>query len=115
MNKFVSKIKFVFGNYLQFIADFRLNLIFKFKEDKSQFREQQLLSKYVLSEKRVGVYLEIGCYQPILYSNSYLLKDLWRGISVDANKSVLLQWRLFRPRNRIIIAAVTTQPDMKFI
>lgn len=115
MNKFVSKIKFVFGNYLPFIADFRLNLIFKFKEDKSQFREQQLLSKYVLSEKRVGVYLEIGCYQPILYSNSYLLKDLWRGISVDANKSVLLQWRLFRPRNRIIIAAVTTQPDMKFI
>jgi hypothetical protein len=115
MNKYLSCLKCAFGNHLPIIADFRLNWIYKFKEDKSQFGEQRLISKYVLSEKRVGFYLEIGCYQPILYSNSYLLKDLWRGISVDANRSVLPQWRLFRPKNRIIIAAVTTQPHLKFI
>ena len=115
MNKFISFIKFVIGNYLPVIADFRLNLKFKLKQDKSQFGEQQLISKYVLLEKKAGVYLEIGCYQPIIYSNSYLLKDSWRGISVDANKSVLVQWRLFRPKNRISIAAVTAEPFVKFI
>ena len=115
MNKYASYMKFAFGNYLPIFADFRLNLKFKFKEDRSQFGEQQLILKYVLSERKIGVYLEIGCYQPIIYSNSYLLKDLWRGISVDANKSVLTQWRLFRPKNRILIAAVTAEPLLKFI
>jgi|CXWL01.1.fsa_nt_gi FkbM family methyltransferase len=78
----------------------------------SQFGEDAfLLSR--LPDK--GTYVDIGCYHPHLYSNTYkLYRRGWKGVSVDPNPDMALLWRIFRPRDRFINAAVGSGGDITY-
>jgi FkbM family methyltransferase len=70
----------------------------------SQFGEDKFLLT-ILPKK--GIYVDIGCYHPHLYSNTYrLYKEGWSGIAVDPNPDMAILWKLFRPRDTFINAAV---------
>lgn len=70
----------------------------------SQFGEDKFLLT-ILPKK--GTYVDIGCYHPHLYSNTYrLYKKGWKGVAVDPNPDMAPLWRVFRPRDRFINAAV---------
>lgn len=56
-----------------------------------------------------GFYIDVGCYHPILYSNTYrLYRNGWHGIVVDPNRRLRRLFNLFRPRDFFIENAVGT-------
>jgi FkbM family methyltransferase len=63
------------------------NRIFN-KEVKISFTKngEDLMLADLFSNKNTGCYIDIGCYDPVLHSNTFLfyLKG-WRGINIDAN------------------------------
>lgn len=54
-----------------------------------------------------GFYVDVGCYHPILYSNTYRsYLNGWKGIVIDPNRSLGRLFRIFRPRDLFIQAAI---------
>lgn len=71
----------------------------------SQFGEDLIIRPFVPKGK--GIYVDVGCYHPILYSNTYrLYRKGWSGIVVDPNIGVKKLFSVFRPRDRFVCAAV---------
>ena len=69
------------------------NLRLKFRESDSIKRNfsqagQDLFVLSMLDGKRDGVFLDLGCNEPILINNTYLLESSfnWKGLSVDINE-----------------------------
>lgn len=57
--------------------------------------------------KYKGVYVDVGCYHPILYSNTYrLYTEGWSGIVVDPNPNLKKLFSFFRPRDAFFNTAV---------
>ena len=87
------------------LADLFWNARYMLKKDKSQFGEAGLLAQHL---PREGLYLELGCYQPVMYSNTWrLARQGWRGWSIDPEPALRFQWRIFRPRSIFFQRAVT--------
>jgi hypothetical protein len=97
------------------VADILLNFRALKSADKSQFGEQKLLLQYLQKNKDLDwpkLYLEIGAAYPIFHSNSYALSKLkYKGISYDADKKYLLQWKIFRRNDTFKARAVITSTD----
>lgn len=73
-----------------------------------QFGEDAVIQA-MLRERR-GVYVDIGAYNPILYSNTYALYQRgWSGIAVDPNGDCLPLFRFFRPRDRFVRAGIGSE------
>lgn len=54
----------------------------------------------LVKNKKDGVYVDVGTYHPIHYSNTYnLYKKGWKGIVIDPNTSLIPLYRFFRPRD----------------
>ena len=54
-----------------------------------------------------GTYVDIGCYHPVLYSNTYrLYRNGWKGIVIDPNRHLGRLFRIFRPRDLFIQTAI---------
>ncbi|MDH5790264.1 MAG: hypothetical protein OEZ27_06695, partial [Nitrospinota bacterium] len=50
----------------------------------SQFGEDIILKGFILRNINDGFYVDVGCYHPKKYSNTYkLYKRGWRGINID--------------------------------
>jgi hypothetical protein len=59
-------------------------------------------------EKQNGLYIDVGCYHPITYSNSYLFyRRGWSGIGIDPNPYKHDFWKKTRPRDIFVDFAVT--------
>jgi hypothetical protein len=70
----------------------------------SQFGEDAVL-RLLLPPK--GRYIDVGCYHPKLYSNTYALyRRGWSGIAIDPNKKAQSLFKIFRPRDRFVCAAI---------
>jgi FkbM family methyltransferase len=47
-----------------------------------------------------GFYIDIGCFHPIKYSNTFLLyKNGWEGINIDANPDAITLFNSYRPKD----------------
>jgi len=102
----VKSVKQSLGEYFPGFADFLLNCKFLMRSDKSQFGESEILLSLVTS-LQLENYLEIGCSNPVAWSNSYSLrKSGLNGISIDANLDFSFQWKIFRPRDTFIPVGV---------
>jgi len=95
-------IKQSLGNKLPMVADFILNLKYSLKSNTSQFGENTLLD-LIPGKLR---YLELGAWQPIAHSNSYLLRSRGVGVHVEPNPKMRLQWRIFRNQDVFLNIAV---------
>ena len=81
--KILLKYKWLFSIYLIYMK-IKYNF-FTRKKTYSQFKEDLVVSKYF--GNFVGRYVDIGCYHPILYSNTALFhKNGWSGVNIDLNK-----------------------------
>ncbi len=68
-----------------------------------QFMKQKLHSQ------TPGFYVDIGAYNPIIWSNTFLYYCAqWRGICVDANQAFAEHYAKIRPRDIFINAAVAS-------
>jgi hypothetical protein len=63
----------------------------------SQYGEDIVLDR-VLNLKRKGFFVDVGCYHPVQYSNTYKLYRLgWRGINIDLDAIKIEAFNLRRP------------------
>lgn len=71
----------------------------------AQSGEDLVIRPFISKQK--GTYVDIGCYHPILYSNTYrLYKAGWSGIVVDPNPNLKKLFSFFRPRDTFYNTAI---------
>ena len=61
------------------------------------------------------IYVDVGCYHPIHFSNTLLLhKRGWKGVNVDLEKSRIAEFEQLRPGDYNVLAAVSSKErDLK--
>lgn len=75
----------------------------------AQFGEDLFLTSLLGYEKTGGVYVDVGCYHPIALSNTYIFYQRgWKGVAIDANPSWANDWQKYRPLDRFVNAAVSS-------
>ncbi len=63
----------------------------------SQWGEDLVIIEFFKNKKN-GIYFDIGCFHPVMYSNTCLLyKKGWRGINIDINPVSLDLFKILRP------------------
>jgi|SRR3989344_2775804 len=76
------------------------------RESYGQFGEDafiQSLVKHITN----GVYVDVGAYHPTLYSNTYgLYTKGWRGVAIDPNHAMRPLFRVLRPHDTFVCAAI---------
>lgn len=101
--------KFLINNSLSYY----FYKIFKLIKNKrkgnylGEFGEDILINRF-FRKKNNGFYVDIGCYHPIKGSLTYLLhKKGWKGLNVDLSKISIDLFKLARPKDYNIHAAIT--------
>jgi len=65
----------------------------------SQWGEDQFINEF-FKDKKYGIYLDIGCFHPVMYSNTCLLhRKGWRGINIDINPTSIDLFNILRPKD----------------
>lgn len=74
----------------------------------AQFGEDLFLTHLLGYEKTDGTYVDIGCYHPIEFSNTYIFYQRgWRGVAIDPNPAFANDWKRFRPHDRFLNLAIS--------
>jgi len=68
---------------------------------------------YKLLGKSQGMYLDIGCFEPITYSNTYhfYLRG-WSGIVVDPNPELAEKFKKIRPKDTFVNVGISQNPGI---
>ncbi len=78
----------------------------------SQFGEDTVLRDWIPKKVRTGFYVDVGCYHPKKFSNTYLLyKRGWRGINIDMDDIKIDAFRIARPGDVNVCAAVSDRQE----
>jgi FkbM family methyltransferase len=73
----------------------------------SQYGEDIVLDR-VLNLKRPGFFVDVGCYHPTKYNNTYkLYRRGWRGINIDLDAVKIAAFNLRRPGDLNILACAS--------
>ena len=87
-----------------------LNKLFRFNS-RLYFSQtgEDVIIKTLLNHKRNGFYIEVGCNDPIINSNTFdlYLNYGWRGICIDANIKTLTRFKKIRSFDYVINAAIS--------
>lgn len=73
---------------------------------------EDILLKHIINEvldiRAPGYYVDVGCNDPIIHSNTYkLYQSGWRGIAIDANKALIERYKKIRQRDVAICSLVS--------
>ena len=100
--------KFLVNHSLSYYF-YKIFKLFKNKKKGNYFGEfgEDILINRFFRKKNYGFYVDIGCYHPIKGSLTYYLyKKGWRGLNVDLSKVSIDLFKLARPKDYNIHAAV---------
>ncbi|MFC1731686.1 FkbM family methyltransferase [candidate division KSB1 bacterium] len=87
---------------------------FKYTKSFSQFGEDVVIQS-LFRNKKNGIYVDVGAYQPILYSNTHALYlKGWHGLSIDPNPSFKILYKIFRRRDTFANFAVGDATKHKY-
>ena len=82
------------------------------RERYSQWGEDQYITQF-FKEKEKGIYLDIGCFNPFMYSNTCLLyRRGWKGINIDINPTSIDLFNIARKRDKNICAAISNNNQL---
>lgn len=71
---------------------------------------EDLVLDCFLRRARFGIYVDVGAHHPIRFSNTFLLYEQgWRGINIDPNPESIEAFKMFRPDDINVTAAVSDQ------
>ena len=98
LRKYFFKNKFSYRIYLYY------NLYIRHKGLKKRTRYSQWGEDYHIfkffENKTSGIYLDIGCFHPYMYSNTCLLfNNGWKGINIDINPTSIDLFKIARPND----------------
>jgi len=92
------KTKLTYKIYLYYNLYIR-HKFFLNRKQYSQWGEDLYIYNFFKNKKK-GIYLDIGCFHPCMYSNTYLLyKNGWSGINVDINQTSIDLFNIARPED----------------
>ena len=113
LKKIFLKNKFTYKIYLYYNLFIR-HKCFLDRKQYSQWGEDQFIDSF-FNNKNNGIYLDIGCFHPYMYSNTCLLhKRGWSGVNVDINQTSIDLFNIIRPNDTNICAAVSKEKkDLK--
>ena len=110
IKKFITRKSFFYKPYLYFRVIW-LEKFFLKKKTYSQCGEDSFITKFFVKQKR-GIYLDIGAFNPIKYSNTYLLYKMgWNGTNIDLNQTSIDLFNIVRPNDRNICAAISDKEE----
>jgi FkbM family methyltransferase len=74
---------------------------------------EDAILNYLFKKKCRGYYIDIGAFEPVFNSNTYLfyLKG-WSGINIDANPANVYELKKIRPRDINIEAAISDREEI---
>ena len=101
--------KFLINHSLSYYF-YKIFKLFKNKKKGNYFGEfgEDILINRFFRKKNNGFYVDIGCYHPIKGSLTYRLhKKGWKGLNVDLSKISIDLFKLARPKDYNIHAAIT--------
>ncbi len=79
------------------------------RERYSQWGEDQFIKQY-FKDKEKGIYLDIGCFNPFMYSNTCLLyKKGWNGINIDINPTAIDLFNIARSNDFNICTTINDE------
>jgi len=99
----------MFALFIKKILLFRL-VFFKQinKNFYSQFGEDKILNELIPNNFTNGFYVDVGCFHPKKYSNTYILfKRGWRGINIDMEKDKIAAFNLARTDDHNFLGAIS--------
>ena len=110
IKKFINRKSLFYKPYLYFRI-FWLEKFFVKKNSYSQCGEDYFITKFFTKQKK-GTYLDIGAFNPIKYSNTYLLHKIgWTGINIDLNQTSIDLFNIVRPKDINICAAISDKEE----
>ena len=117
-NKYLYSDKMNIFKYLYFM--FQSIKGFKKYEKSYSFGAQDLIINHFFSNKKDGVYIDVGCYHPIIGSNTYkLFKKGWSGINIDLDFHTIDFFKFYRKNDHNIQIGVSDKKendiDMYFV
>lgn len=78
----------------------------------SQFGEDAIVQTLLKQPK--GVYVDVGAYHPVLYSNTYgLYRRGWSGVVIDPNGVFRSLYSIFRHRDIFVEAAIGERSESR--
>ena len=78
----------------------------------SQFGEDIILSEILKKEISNGFYVDVGCYHPKKFSNTYMLyKKGWSGINIDLEEDKISLFNMVRPRDLNVLSPILDKEE----
>jgi len=78
----------------------------------SQFGEDIILREILKKEISNGFYLDVGCYHPKKFSNTYMLyKKGWSGINIDMEEDKISLFNMVRPRDLNVLSPISDKEE----
>ena len=106
LKKILLKNFIIYRLYIYYNLYIR-NKAHKKREYYSQWGEDLFIKEYFKGKKK-GFYVDIGCFHPIMYSNTCLLFNKgWFGINIDLNQTSIDLFNILRPNDYNICAALS--------
>lgn len=86
-------------NYFRIIHNIYIkNRLFLKKKTYALENEDLKVLEFFKNRKKIGLYVDVGCYHPTQINNTYLLyKKNWRGINIDTSKFSIDLFNFLRP------------------
>lgn len=101
-NKISYKIYLIYNLFIRHKAFLR-------RSSYSQWGEDIDIIKY-FKKKQSGIYLDIGCFHPLMYSNTCLLHQKgWTGVNIDLNQTTIDLFNILRPNDVNLCRVIGSQ------
>ena len=98
LKHFFFKTNFTYKLYLYYNLYIR-HKCFIDRSRYSQWGEDLSIDEFFRGKKN-GVYFDVGCFHPLMYSNTCLLfKNGWNGINIDINPTSIDLFNIIRPND----------------
>ena len=98
LKKLFLKTKLKYKIYLYYNLYIRHKSYLR-RSQYSQWGEDLFINEF-FKDKIDGIYLDIGCFHPVMYSNTCLLyRKGWRGINIDINPTSIDLFNILRPKD----------------
>ena len=110
LKKIFLKNKISYKIYLYYNLYIRHKGFLK-RERYSQWGEDQFISQF-FKDKDKGIYLDVGCFNPFMYSNTCLLyRKGWQGINIDINPTSIDLFNIARPNDFNICTTINDKEE----
>ena len=94
---------------IKILSLYRQTFLKKINKDfYSQFGEDKILFEIIPKTMLKGFYVDVGCFHPKKYSNTYMLYQRgWRGVNIDMEEDKINTFKIARPGDFNYLGAIS--------